>query len=278
VTLPPPPASQDGLAPGRGGGTGEPSSALAPPLDPQRVVREQVWAALRAVARPDSRFHWDFSSFIADFEGSEACAERVRALASWDRADLVFITPDNSTEAVRHRAIEEGRRLLMTTYGIRRGFLYLEPGRVRPGEERYAATLDGMDALARPVTLAEISRLGTIGLLVTGGSAVNLEGLRIGKGHGYFDLEWALLSEAGAVEATSEIVDVVHDCQVVDLPIDRAAHDVRVDWIVTPTQTIRVDAGGHPLGKVLWELVAGTEFEQLPPVVELARQREGGAP
>jgi 5-formyltetrahydrofolate cyclo-ligase len=277
VILPPPPASRDGLAPGRSDSPEEPSAAPAA-LDPQRVVREEVWASLRSVARPDSRFHWDFSSFIADFEGSEACAERVRALASWERADLLFITPDNSTEAVRRRAIEEGRRFLMTTYGIRRGFLLLEPGCVGPGEERYAATLDGMDALARPVSLAEISRLGRIGLLVTGGSAVNLEGLRIGKGHGYFDLEWALLSEADAVETTSEIVDVVHDCQVVDLPIDRAAHDVRVDWIVTPTRTIRVDAGGHPLGKVLWELVAGTEFEQLPPVVELARQREGGAP
>lgn len=242
-------------------------------IDPQHLVRETVWSALREVAKPDSRFHWDFAEFIADFEGSETCAARLRDFDSWQESQVVFITPDNSTEAVRRLAIAEGKHLLMTTYGLRRGFLLLEPGRLPPGEEAYAATLDGMDALARHVSLAEIAALGHIGLLVTGGSAVNLAGLRIGKGHGYFDLEWALLSEVGAVDDTSDIVDVVHDCQVVDVDIEAAEHDVRVDWVVTPTRSIRIDGPGHPLGHVLWDLVTGTEFEHLPPVLELAARR-----
>lgn len=251
-------------------------------VDTQHLVRERVWSELRKVAKPDSRFHWDFGSFIADFEGSEACAAQLRQFESWKRSDLLFITPDNSTEAARRFAIADGKRLLMTTYGIRRGFLLLEPGRVSPGEEGYAATLDGMDALARPVSLAEIAELGRVGLLVTGGSAVNLEGLRIGKGHGYFDLEWAILSEVGAVDDASEIVDVVHDCQVVDVHIEPAAHDVRVDWVLTPTRSLRIEGPGRPLGRVLWDLVAGSEFEHLPPVIELAsrrrQQRQGGEP
>lgn len=41
-------------------------------------------------------------------------------------------------------------------------------------------------------------------------------GMRFGKGHGYFDLEFAMLSEIGLVDASSEVVDVVHDCQYVD--------------------------------------------------------------
>lgn len=243
--------------------------------DVQRVVREKVWTSLRAVARPDSRFHFDFGSFIADFEGSEHCAETLREFESWLGSDLLFITPDNSTEAVRRAALADGKRFLMTTYGIRRGFLLLDPEEVPTTEISYAATLDGMDVFARPVSLEEVGRLGRVGLLVTGGSAVNLAGLRIGKGHGYFDLEWALLSEVSAVDGTSEIVDVVHDCQVVDVEVTAAEHDVRVDWIVTPTRSIRVEGFRRPLGRVIWDLVAGTEFELIPPVTELAALRHG---
>ncbi len=260
----------------RAGGLAAQARKESRSVDVQRVVRETVWKALRPVARPDSRFHWDFASFIADFEGSEECAQRLRGFASWESSEVLFVTPDNSTEAVRRRAILDGKRLLMTTYGIRRGFLLLEPGDVPPGEERYAATLDGMDVLARPVSLDDIARLGHIGLLVTGGSAVSLEGLRIGKGHGYFDLEWALLSEVGAVDETSEIADVVHDCQVVDVRIAAAQHDVRVDWVVTPTRSMRIEGSRHRLGRVLWDLVVGTEFELIPPVIELAKRGQGG--
>src|SRR4051812_50105155 len=48
-----------------------------------RDTRARVWAELRGVARPDSRFHWDFASFIPDFAGSEGCANRITALPAW---------------------------------------------------------------------------------------------------------------------------------------------------------------------------------------------------
>jgi 5-formyltetrahydrofolate cyclo-ligase len=249
------------------------TSTTSSASDAQRFVREKVWTALRGVARPDSRFHWDFGSFIADFEGSDICSERLRAFDSWTSSDLVFITPDNSTEAVRRAALSDGKACLMTTYGIRRGFLVLDPEDLPANEVAYAATLDGMDHYGRPVDLDEVAKLGHIGLLVTGGSAVNYEGLRIGKGHGYFDLEWALLSEVSSTDESTEIVDIVHDCQVVDLDLAALAHDVRVDWIVTPTRTIRVKGPARMPGRVRWELIGGTEFELIPPVIDLAARK-----
>jgi 5-formyltetrahydrofolate cyclo-ligase len=237
---------------------------------PQQDLRELVWARFREVARPDSRFHWDFSSFIADFAGSEDCVDRVRALPAWSRSPLLFITPDNSTELIRRAAMADGKPFLMTTYGIRRGFLALDPGDVPPAERSYAATLDGMDRYARPVGLREIGRGERVGLLITGGSAVNGRGHRMGKGHGYFDLEWALLSEIGAADGSSEIADIVHDCQLVDVAVTPAAHDVPVDWIITPTRTVRSGAPARPPGRVYWDLLRGTELETIPPVVELA--------
>jgi 5-formyltetrahydrofolate cyclo-ligase len=213
--------------------------------------------------------------FIPDFEGSEDCATRVRGLAAYRDSSCVFITPDNATEHLRRFAILDGKTVAMTTYAIARGFLLLEPDMVPPGEERYAATLDGMDRLARSVTLAELAARGPIGLLATGGSAVATNGVRFGKGHGYFDLEWALLCEVGAVDDRSEIVDLVHDCQVVVDDLAGLAHDAPVDWIATPTQLTRaVPSKKRPNGQVFWDLLESSPLESTPPVVELRSMQQ----
>ncbi|MCW2878100.1 MAG: 5-formyltetrahydrofolate cyclo-ligase [Sphaerisporangium sp.] len=235
--------------------------------------RESIWKALSRVARPDSRFHWDFSSFICDFEGSDLATERVRELPAWREASRVFVTPDNSTELLRRAALADGKSLLVTTYGIRRGFIQLDPADVPPGEISYAATLDGIDRLGRPVTLTALAGGPPLRLLVTGGSAISRNGIRFGKGHGYFDLEWAILSEIGLAHEGSEIVDVVHDCQVVDVDLVGAEHDVPVDWIVTPTGTIGIPDVQRRPGRVLWDLLPGTEHEHLPPIEELRAMR-----
>src|SRR3954447_58926 len=120
-----------------------------------RDTRARVWAELRGVARPVSLFHWEFASFIPDFAGSEACTDRITALPAWaglkDRR--VFVTPDNSTEDFRRRLLLLRQPFVITTYGIVRGFLAVDPADVPPGEERYAATLDGADRYGRPLSL-----------------------------------------------------------------------------------------------------------------------------
>ncbi len=237
--------------------------------------REAIWSELSKVGRPDSRFHWDFSSFIADFEGSEACTEQVAALESYRRSELVFVTPDNSTEGVRRRLLADGKPFIMTTYGIGRGFLRFEPDQVPPPERSYAASLDGADRYAVPVTLRELGRGPSLGLLVTGGSAVSRNGVRFGKGHGYFDLEWAMLSEIEAVDSSTEIADVVHDCQIVDEDLEPRNHDVPVDWIVTPTRTLHASGVVRQPGRVRWEMLEGTRLGEIPPLRELREMQSG---
>ncbi|WP_432562598.1 5-formyltetrahydrofolate cyclo-ligase [Kineococcus sp. SYSU DK003] len=237
--------------------------------------RDRIWAALRRVGRPDSRFHWDFSSFIADFEGSSEATARVLELDAWRRAERVFITPDNSTELLRREALYAGKTLLVTTYGIRRGFLQIGPGVVPERDVNYAATLDGLDWYGTPVSLADLRGGPELPLLITGGSAVSSNGIRFGKGHGYFDLEWAVLSEIGLTGAGSVVVDVVHDEQVVDEHLDGEPHDVAVDWIVTPTRALHVPDHGRTAGFVRWDMLPGTEHEFLPPIEELRAWRDG---
>ncbi|MEO7148307.1 MAG: 5-formyltetrahydrofolate cyclo-ligase [Terrimesophilobacter sp.] len=234
--------------------------------------RERIWQALNRVGKPDSRFHWDFSSFIADFEDNDLATQRLVELEDWKCADRVFITPDNSTERLRREAIRARKTLLVTTYGIRRGFLQLDPDLVPDEDIKYAATLDGLDAFAKPVSLADLEGTATLPILITGGSAISRNGIRFGKGHGYFDLEWAILSEIGLTDTTSKIVDIVHDEQFVDDDLEGEVHDVAVDWIVTPTRTISVAVDRKP-GRVIWEMIPGTEHETVPPIIELSKRR-----
>ena len=233
--------------------------------------RERIWSELAKVARPDSRFHWDFSSFICDFEGSELCSDRVLQLdALTSRGDRrVFVTPDNCLEDLRYKLITQGISFVMTTYGIVRGFYELDAASVPVSAHRYAATLDGFDRFARPVSLEELRRGRPFSLLVTGGSAVSSNGVRFGKGHGYFDFEWAVLSELGLTDKSSVVADVVHDCQFVNEVMPAERHDVAVDWVITPTRSLHIDQSSRPRGQVFWEMIPGTEFEQLGIVSEL---------
>ena len=226
-------------------------------------IRQQIWDALRQVARPDTRFHFNFAEFIADFEGSDRATARLTALDWYQQARVVFVTPDNCLELLRAQTIRDGKVLLMTTYGICRGFLVLERTDVPSGLEDWAVLLDVIERVGRYVSLAEIQAHYPVDLLVTGGSAVNLQGARFGKGHGFFDIEWACLYSLGVVEVTTPIIDVVHDCQVVDEELPISPFDTICDAIITPTRTIQVSNPQKPTGGIHWERLAPGMMESI---------------
>lgn len=210
------------------------------PMDEKERVRQKVWDQLEAVARPDSRFHWDFNRFIPDFEGSLDCADRIRQMTAYQDAGSLLITPDNSLAAFRAGCIRDGKRMIVPTYGLARGFLQLEREDVPPGQEAYAASLDGLDAFGRPYPLARKDRQAGPGpgLLVTGASVLNQDGVRISRGPSFFDLEWLILLSLGLIDEHTPVITVVHDCQLVNLDCAPLPYGIVTDLIVTPTTVI----------------------------------------
>lgn len=234
-------------------------------------ARERVWTDLREVARPDSRFAWDFAEFIADYEGSDRGAGRVLDYADERSHERWLVTPDNNLDPLRERLIDRGVAFLMPTYGIRRGFLRLDPADVPDGQAAFAATLDGMTRFAEPVPIDELeaSHAG-LDVMVTGASFVTRGGLRMGKGHGFFDLEWAMCRRVGLADAATDVLAAVHDVQVVSTRADRddiaADHDTVVDAIVTPTETVLVDDAPPKPEGIDWALLDEEEIESIPPL------------
>jgi len=234
-------------------------------------IREKVWRKLIKVAKPDSRFHWNFAEFIPDFKGSERCADQIRSMDVYVNAEVVFITPDNCLQKLREYAIMDGKKIIMPTYGIKRGFLILHRGLVPEGKEDFASTLDGADIYGKPVTLLQLKNMGKVDLLVTGASAVNMKGVRYGKGHGYFDLEWAMLREIGVVGEETPIIAVIHDCQLVEESIEASPYDTIVDYIITPSRTIKVENRPPKPRGIDWNKLPQDFIREIPPLKELKK-------
>ncbi len=238
--------------------------------DHKGSVRERVFQELRRVALPDSRFHFDFAEFIADFQGSEAAAQRLMAHPVWQRSQVVFITPDNCLEWLRWQALRQGKRVLITTYSIKRGFWLLEPAQIPAERLLYAATLDGMERHAQPLTLAQIrAQLPRLDCMITGTGAINEEGVRFGKGHGFFDAEWGMLYRIGVIDATTPAIALVHDCQVLRETLHPEIFDTVADLIFTPTRTIEVRDPHKPTCGIVWDLLDPVMYDTIPPLQEL---------
>lgn len=237
-------------------------------------ARAHVWSELIRVAKPDSRYHFDFNEYIPDFEGSDEATARLTGMDVYKDAKTIFITPDNCLEGLRAQTVRDGKTQIVSTYGIRRGLVELRPDHVPEGLEEYAILLDAIESLGRHISLAELKEQYRLDLIVTGASIVNRTGIRFGKGHGFFDLEWAFLYKIGVVDQATPIVAFVHDYQVVDIELEPSPFDTVCDYVITPTQTIRVSGAQKPTAGVLWDKLEHGMLDEIPPLQEL-KEMEG---
>ena len=230
-------------------------------------VRERVWAALEreGVARfPGARGR------IPNFKGAEAAARRLAALPQWQASKTIKANPDAPQLPVRVQALADGKRVYMAVPRLRdpKPFLLLDPKRLRV-DPRDAASIKGAAASGRPVAIDE---LGSIDLVVCGTVAVNRDGVRIGKGGGYSDLEFALLVERSLVDEHTLLTTTVHPTQLLEEELPETEHDFRVDRIVLPDEVIETRAPKRPTG-ILWDHLDEAKIEAIP---ALAAERPGG--
>lgn len=136
-------------------------------------------------------------------------------------------------------------------------------------------------------------------------------GARVGKGEGFAELEWGILTQQGNLDAEKVlVVTTVHDCQVFDGGVEEpwkslmetaatasgesdagnaatgsgggsstvfgtlTQHDVPVDIIVTPTRIIHVsDRLPKPSG-VYWDLLSPQKLAQIRVLQQLKKTIE----
>ena len=256
----------------------------------KQELRERVWDELEESGQ--ARFPFPPHGRIPNFAGADDAADRLADLDAWQAADAIKANPDAPQLPVRRRALHEGKTVYMAVPRLRdeKCFVELDPERIDDLDA--APTVSSMGEYGRQVGPEDVE---SVDFVVSGSVAVREDGARIGKGEGYSDLEYAVLRELGLVDDETPVATTVHEMQVqvgaersegptdgrtgsdatreTDWPVDD--HDVPMDYLVTPEQTIETETPfDRPTG-VDWDELDDERIEEMP-VLAARRERSEG--
>lgn len=221
-------------------------------------IRHEVWRKLEELGL--ARFPRPVYGRIPNFIGAEKAASRLLNLREYIDARVVKVSPDSPQRYVRYRCLLDGKILIMPTPRLRMGFMILDPSKIPRRMLERASTIRGAFRYGRIIDPEEIPK---VDLIVTGSVAVSRDGIRIGKGGGYGELEYAILREFGKVGEDTPIMTNVHDIQVYErLPSD--PYDLTMDYIATPTDLIRVKRRRNRPKGILWSLLDEKKLNEIP--------------
>jgi 5-formyltetrahydrofolate cyclo-ligase len=222
-------------------------------------LRQEIWRQLQM--QKVARFP-GAEGRIPNFIGAEACAKQLAEMPYWKAANVLKINPDSPQRAIRQRALAEGKIIYMAVPRLRseKPFIELDPKKLKCSA--YAASsIKGAGQYGRPVTLDEVKK---IDLVVCGSVAVNRQGARVGKGGGYSDLEFALLTEENKIGPNTPIVTSVHPLQIVEEEIPMTEHDIPLSAIATPDTVIEIKPFfSRPKG-IYWKILPIEKRNDIP--------------
>ncbi|NWX23468.1 MTHSD protein, partial [Aegotheles bennettii] len=209
-------------------------------------------------------------------QGSHQACCSIKKLDAFNRAREVKVDPDKPLEGVRLAALQARKTLLVPTPRLRTGLFnrIVPPPGATKEMLRICATAQGVKEHSVPVGLDGKAR---VDLVVVGSVAVSEKGWRIGKGEGYADMEYAMMVSMGAVQEDTPVVTIVHDCQVVDIAEELLGdHDLTVDYILTPTRTIKTNCKRPKPQGIIWSKASYLCYEILEkiPILKSLRYRE----
>lgn len=229
----------------------------------KQTLRERIWDELEESG--EARFPFPPHGRIPNFAGARDAADRLADTDAWRAAEVLKANPDAPQLPVRRRALHEGKVVYMAQPRLRdeTPFMKLDPADIDESNLDDAATVSKMDGYAEPVGPDAVPH---VDLVVSGSVAVTEQGARVGKGEGYSDLEFAVLSELGAVDATTTVATSVHELQVVaedDAPAPDA-YDVPMDLVATPERLVRTDSPyPRPTG-IDWDALDEKRLDEIP--------------
>ena len=273
----------------------------------KQAVREAVWDAFEA--GDQARFPFPPHDRIPNFAGADAACERLTETDEWAAAETLKCNPDAPQLPVRRAALRAGKTVYVAQPRLRdpNPFLRLDPDAIAADGDATvddATTVSGISTHGTPVAPEAVPH---VDLVVAGSVAVATDGARIGKGEGYSDLEWGLLSELGAVDTdgrapsgdrasagddATTVATTVHELSVIDGPESALAgegdggghggttlptpdaHDVPLDLVVTPERTIRTETRYERPTGIDWDALDDERLAEIPALAARAPERE----
>ncbi len=230
-------------------------------FDTKQQARDWVWSRLEDEGL--ARFPFPVEGRIPNFADADEAARRLNEHPLFERAEVIKINPDSPQQPVREMALRQGKTVVVPTPRLKAGFMRFDPATIDEEDLRDATMISRWEPFAEEVPLDEMP---AIDLIVTGCVAVTEQGARAGKGHGYSDLEYAILQELG--HDPVPVVTTVHDEQIVDgFPTED--HDLFLRAIFSPTRSIDVDDVGPGPDGIDWSLLDGDDLDEMPVLADL---------
>ena len=230
----------------------------------KQAIREFVWERLDKARALNSGRVYDR---IPDFKSSAAAAILVCELDVWKQASVVKSNPDKAQRPLRQYALEGGKIVYMAVPRLReeRCFVALEASLGASAET--LSTIEGAMKYGRLVSLEEMR---SVDLVISGSVAVNREGIRIGKGGGFADLEYAMAVSVGVVNNETPVLTTVHDLQILDEQFPSTRHDVSMDYIVTENEIINCNRQIPRPNGIYWEDLEASKIQEIPLLMKLS--------
>ncbi|KAM9366967.1 methenyltetrahydrofolate synthase domain-containing protein [Symphorus nematophorus] len=211
--------------------------------------------------------------FVA-LEGAFRACAKVSELQVFTQTTEVKVDPDKPLEGARLAVLQARKTLLVPTPRLRTGlFNKITPPQGASKEQlRICSSSQGVKDFSVPVGLdAKVK----VDLVVVGSVAVSEKGLRIGKGEGFADMEYGMMASMGAVNESTVVVTIVHDCQVVDIQEELIeSHDLTVDYILTPTRVIKTNCQLPKPQGIIWTKLDTEKLEKIPILKKLRALEE----
>lgn len=199
-------------------------------VDAKKKLREKIWNDLKENQITNPRRTY---GRIPRFKGAMKAASRLRKTIEWDDSSIIFCSPDSAQRETREYALLDGKKLIMASPKLKKGYLEINPQDVI-NHAKMASTIKG--AFKYGNTLKEFPQ---VDLVVEGSVAVDLSGRRLGKGGGYADQELEHLLKENAITSKTTVATTVHENQIVN-EIPTEPHDKRINMIITPQRVIRI--------------------------------------
>ena len=221
-------------------------------------IRKFVWDAMQRAGLANGGNLYDK---IPDFKRANAAASNVINLDVWKEASVIKSNPDKAQRPLRELALKSGKTVYMAVPRLRKSKCFVEITCSLEASVETLSTMEGALKYGKPVYPSD---LAPIDLVISGSVAVNREGIRIGKGGGFADIEFALAVEGGSVTNETPVLTTVDHIQILDEPFPWSRHDVAVDYIVAEEEIIYCDRSNDRPAGIYWEDLDESKLQEIP--------------
>jgi len=233
-------------------------------------LRHEIWRKLESSGTSID----DPWSKIPNFKGAQEAALRLSRLDFWRDARVVKSNPDSAQAWIRLYALQAGKKVFTPVPELTQDFpfLLLDPEILISRGIAFEKVMYSDGAMLHGQRV-DFKQMDPMDICVVGSVAASLDGGRIGKGGGFADLEMGIFRSVGTLSDKCPIVTTISEIQVVENEkIALEAHDMPLDWIITPERTIETQSELLKPGPIDWTSMQEDQFLNIPFLRKLQKE------